>query len=437
MKMAATSADSAARTARLRLVVLGIAVLATVFKLIVAANTFGTNDVHSWISFSEGVRQFGPVGMYGHDYFTLYNHPPLSGRMLVAINWLVDRDVASFIFLVKVPAVLADLVMAWLVFELVRLRRPVVEAAVAGVLVVCSPALAVISGFHGNTDPLFLMFAVLSVYLLVVKRWATAAGVAFALSLSIKIIPVVLVPLLLVLLLRLGLRKVLAFAAGGAVVFALLWIPVMLSKWTEFSRDVLGYNGIWAREWGLNQFAVWADVPSDVTDWLIGPGRFVVLALCSLLPAYIAWRRPVEFSPAALGLALAMFLLLSPAFGMQYLVWPLAALYFVNFWTATLYNAAASTFILFVYSDWNSAPPWDWWEGKATLFRSLDTTLMVITWSVLALAVVAGLFLVRRNRSDDSDSGDAGDESDSEVTTTLPVDDSGADASVLGGNPVR
>jgi uncharacterized membrane protein len=281
------------------------------------------------------------------------------------------------------------------------------------------------------------MFAVLSVYLLVVKRWATAAGVAFALSLSIKIIPVVLVPLLLVLLVRLGLRKVLAFAAGGAVVFALLWIPVMLSKWTEFSRDVLGYNGIWAREWGLNQFAVWADVPTDVTDWLIGPGRFVVLALCSLLPAYIAWRRPVEFSPAAVGLALAMFLLLSPAFGMQYLVWPLAALYFVNFWTATLYNAAASTFILFVYSDWNSAPPWDWWEGKATLFRSLDTTLMVITWSVLAVAVLAGLFLVRRNRSDDSDSGDAGDESDSEVTTTLPVNDGGADASVLGGNPVR
>jgi hypothetical protein len=420
MKMAATSADSPSRTARLRLVVLGIAVLATAFKLWVAAHTFGTNDVHSWYSFAEGVRLFGPVDMYGHPYFSLYNHPPLSGRMLVAINWLVDRDVANFLFLIKVPAVLADLVMAWLVFELVRLRRPVIEATVAAALVVCSPVLVVISGFHGNTDPLFVMFALLSVYLLVVKRWAAAAGVAFALSLSVKLIPIVLVPMLLVILVRLGVRKLLTFTAGGVVVFALLWGPVILNRWTEFSRDVIGYKGIWAREWGLNQFLVWAEAPTGVTEWLIGPGRFVVLALCALLPAYIAWRRPVVFSPAAAGLALAMFLLLSPAFGMQYLVWPLAALYFINFWAATVYNIAASTFALVVYTYWNSAPIGEWWEGKGQLFREQDTVLMVITWSTLAIAMIVGLFLLRRRNSDSRYESDGGDDSDGGETPDTP-----------------
>jgi hypothetical protein len=382
-------------TARPRLTVLGVAVVATAFKLLVAARTFGTNDVHSWLSFSEGVRQYGPADLYGHEFFTLYNHAPLSGRMLVVVNWLVDHQLGTFTFWIRVPAVLADLVVAVLVFELVRLRRPVIEAAFAGVLVVCSPALIAISGFHGNTDPLFVMLALLSVYLLVVKRWAAAAGVAFALSLSVKLIPVVLVPMLAVLLVRLGWRRVLTFAGGGAVVFLLLWLPVVLNRWTEFSRDVLGYTGVWAREWGLNQFAVWADTPMAAIDWFVGPGRFIVLLLSSLLPAIIVWRHPTAFVPAAAGLALAMFLLLSPAFGMQYLVWPLAAAYFVNFWAATAYNLAISAFVLVVYSNWNSAPPWNWWEGVATLFRPVDMALMVITWLTLAAVTVCGLLLIR------------------------------------------
>ncbi|MCA1654931.1 MAG: glycosyltransferase 87 family protein [Pseudonocardiaceae bacterium] len=430
----ASGGGTTSRTARLRLVVLGIAVVATAAKLVVAARTFGTNDVHSWLSFAEGVRRWGPVDMYGHQFFSLYNHPPLSGRLLVAMNWLVDRDLASFVFLVKVPAVLADLVTAVLVFELVRLRRAVVEAAVAGALVVCSPALFVISGFHGNTDPLFVMFAVLGVYLLVVKRWAAVAGVAFALSLSVKLTPIVLVPMLLVLVVRLGWRKLLAFAGGGVVVFALLWLPVVVNRWPEFSRDVLGYQGIWAREWGLNQFAVWANVPTGVTEWLIGPGRFVVLLLAGLLPALVVWRRPPVFAPAAAGLALALFLLLSPAFGMQYLVWPLAAAYFINFWAATVYNLAVSTFMLVVYSYWNSAPPWDWWEGHGMLFRPVDSVLMVISWVTLAVVIVFGLRTLRRRQEFSP--------TDVEIRSRdgVPpsdIESSDEQASVVRANPVR
>jgi dolichyl-phosphate-mannose-protein mannosyltransferase len=401
MAHSALRVPPAGGAARARLVVLGVAVVATAVKLLVAARTFGTNDVHSWLSFGEGVREYGPVDLYGHQFFSLYNHPPLSGRMLVAVNWLVDHDLGTFVFLIKVPAVLADLVTVLLVFELVRLRASTARALLAGVLVACSPALGVVSGFHGNTDSVFVMFVVLSVYLLVVRRWAAVAGAAFALALSVKLTPIVLAPLLLVLVVRLGWRRVLTFTAGGAVVFALLWLPVVLRRWTEFSRDVLGYQGIQAREWGLNQFAVWAHVPAEITHWLIGPGRFVVLLVSGLLPAIIAWRRPSSYAPAAAGLALALFLLLSPAFGMQYLVWPLAVAYFVNFWAATVYNVAVSVFVLVVYSHWNGAPPWDWWEGVATLFRPGDSVLMVISWVALAAVVVAGTLMVRRRDMDE------------------------------------
>jgi Gpi18-like mannosyltransferase len=60
--------------------------------------------------------------------------------------------------------------------------------AVAAVLVGWSPVLFVASGFHGNTDPLFVMFALLSVYLLVVCDRPLAAGLVFAIAVSIKLV---------------------------------------------------------------------------------------------------------------------------------------------------------------------------------------------------------------------------------------------------------
>src|SRR5215831_13212408 len=115
----------------------------TVLKLEIAARTVGTNDVGYWGAFAKAVRDFGPVGIYGHHLSRLpvvYNHGPLAGWLLVAINWILDHHVLSFPFLIRVPACLADFVTAWLVFELVRTVRPPRQAMIAAVLFVCSPA---------------------------------------------------------------------------------------------------------------------------------------------------------------------------------------------------------------------------------------------------------------------------------------------------------
>lgn len=379
---------------RLRLAVFAAAVLAMTAKLLIAANTFGTNDVHYWTEFARGVRDYGPIGIYGHAFEAQFNHPPLSGWMLVVVNWLVDHGVAGFPFLIRVPSSLADLVTAMLIFELVRLRRPDREAAIAAALVVWSPVLLVISGFHGNTDPLFVMLVLLTVYLLVVRQWTAAAGITFAVALSVKLVPIVLVPALAIVLFRLGWRRFIAFVGGGMAVFVLLWIPVLVTRWAEFSQNVLGYPGIWLREWGLVQFAVWLEAPEWAIDMLVGPGRFVVLALAAGLPAILVWRRPAAF-PAAVGLALALFLLLSPAFSMQYLAWPLAGAYLINTWTATAYNLAASVWIVVVYDHWNRARPWDWFEAVGKPFRSEEFVLMVVTWVALAGLAAVGLWLLR------------------------------------------
>ena len=147
---------------------------------------------------------------------------------------------------------------------------------------------------------------------------------------------------------------------------------------------------IW-RTWGLPQFLTWASAPEGWIDGLAGPGRFVVLVFCSVVPAVLVWRRPTSFVPAV-GLSLVLFLLLSPAFGMQYLSWSLAAAYLVGTIPATAYNLAASVFVLNVYSRWSGGgAPWDWYEGVAKFPDTWALRLMVVSWLALAWVAVAGL----------------------------------------------
>lgn len=402
-----TTAPGGRRWARLspagaaRAVVLAVGAVTTVLKLLIAANTFGTNDVRYWLIFTDAVREHGPIGIYGADLGrALYNHPPLTSYLLEVINWLVARGVGDVPFLIRVPASLADVVTAVVVFELVRQwRGRLVEATAAGLLVACSPVLFVISGFHGNTDPVFVMFTLLSVYLLAGRRSSLAAalaGVSYAAAVSVKLVPVMLLPVLLFAALRSGRRRALAFLAASGAFMVVAWAPVALTRWREFSEDVLGYQGIAVREWGLVRFAQWLELPVGVTDFLVGPGRFVVLLLCAALPVLFLWRRPDALGPAV-GLALALFLLLSPAFGMQYLVWPLAAAYLVNFWAATVYNVVAGGFVVVAYDRWNSAYPWNWNVAQAVPFDSPRPFFMaVVTWQALAAVVVTGLLLLRR-----------------------------------------
>src|SRR4051812_44315987 len=137
------------RVAQMRLLVFGVVLAATVVKLILAATTQGTNDVFNWAQFAQGVRQYGPIDIYGHRFlvgthlFPVYNHPPLMGWMLVLFNKLDDLGI-PFRFMIRVPATLADIVTTLLVFELVRSRRSLLEATIAGVTVAASPALIIV-----------------------------------------------------------------------------------------------------------------------------------------------------------------------------------------------------------------------------------------------------------------------------------------------------
>jgi hypothetical protein len=350
------------RPARARATVLLIALLFLVSKLVIAAMTYGTNDVSYWIDFARGVGLKGPVGVYGIDFrHAVYNHPPLVGYFLGAANALTNIGI-PINFTIRAVSSTADVASAVLVFELLRTRRSLTVATLSGILVAASPVLFLVSGFHGNTDPIFAMLVLLSCFLLVNKRMDLIGGGVLALALGIKLVPVVVLPTLFVYLLRRDRRGLVRAVVGFTAVFLVSWGPALLQEWQPLMQNVIGYSGISRRQWGLVQLGNWA-TNQDMINFLTGPGKMLSVAACALLPAALLWRRSDRVLEA-LGLSLVGLLVLSPAFGVQYLVWALAAAFLVDFWGAIAYNILGGLLLFNIYDDWSDGIPWGVANGE-------------------------------------------------------------------------
>lgn len=382
--------------------------VATVGKLALAARTFGTEDVARWRAFAGGVAHAGPVGVYRlhfravplfprhhhHHHYWLYNHPPLIGYMLLVVNAATQRGV-SFPLAIRIPAISADVVTSFLVLELLRTRRSLPEAFAAATLVALSPILLVISGYHGNTDPVFIMLSLLSVYLLVDRRAPGLAGLSIAIALSVKIVPVIIVPTLLVFAIRTGRRVASRFVVSAAAFVGLTWTPVVTQVWQPFRHDVLGYGGTGRPRWGLAKLASIIGHPSWVTNHGT-TDRYVTVFIVTVLPAALALWRPWLVVEAS-ALALVGLLLLSPAFAMQYLVWAAVPAYLLSFVGATAFNLFGGFLLIEIYNRASGGFPW-YHIKLLDNITSAEQIALLGVWMTLAVVMVAGISRIIRTR---------------------------------------
>jgi 4-amino-4-deoxy-L-arabinose transferase-like glycosyltransferase len=369
--------------------VLAIAVVGVAFRLFVAATTYGTYDVHHWTDFIGGAMRGGPLGIYEIDYAnSYYNHGPLTSWILVGLGEL-HRAGLPIPFLVRLLPSLADGLTTVLVFLLLRPIRGDRTALIASAVFAFAPVTIIVSGFHGNTDPILMALVLLAAWSLRSSNRGWPAGVAFGLAVSVKVVPIVGLPLLLVWAGRRGRATLGRFVAGGFVVFLALWVPVLATHGQRFVSHVLLYSGVDLRQWGFSQAEMWAGIPeSTVIAW--GDHlRFPLVVLVAAVPAVLASRRD---DVGLIGLPFCAFLLLSPAFSMQYLVWAAApALLLTACRYSVAFVASASLFALTAYSVWNEAPPWAWHESVSSIQPPGALYLMVITWLLLARVCWWGL----------------------------------------------
>lgn len=372
------------------------ALFAAGIKMVIAYCTIGTNDVVSFYFFGKSLIDHGLEETY--KSMISFNHPPLTAYYLRAIFYLqrlpwFQENQISFPFLLRLPGIVADLVV---VFLLVRIRKQESQFQVPAwvlVLFALSPLSIMVSGFHGNTDPVMVMLLAFSVYYCL-RNQPAFCGLFLALSSQVKIIPLLFLPIILCFWIQR--RALFRFAIPFAAASATLWSEPLLKFPLLFAKNVFSYSSYWGI-WGISYLLRLTGRPEfnrvsffdlgSVQNLVVTTCKFVIIAAVLLL----AWRRRQMDGRglwASVTYAWVIFFVFSPGVCTQYLIW-LAP--FVLFLSPTFYCyllASSSAFAFVFYDTISQGLPW--YVGISTNYLNKLWT----PWSLLPWLVLAGGLIV-------------------------------------------
>jgi hypothetical protein len=317
--------------------------IATLVKLVLAVATIGTNDVVTWRAFADNAMLCGRCAyQFPGPYGDPFNHPPFIIHFLTLIG---RSSVVWFPFWIRLPAILADIGTVLLVTRLIpRISTRLI------VLLALNPVSILISGFHGNTDPLMIFFIVLAVYLLKTSRlnWAAAA---FGMAINIKIVPLLLVPAILAYIWsRKSARGVLLFVSIAAVVVLALSMPYILSNPLAIFKSTLGYRGLYGR-WGISLILEGFPISKVGHEIAYRFLQLLVIAVTLALAVYLN-RRKFDLI-YQIGLIFFLLFLLTPAHALQYLAWPVPFILALGFWWSLAYYTSAGLYLFLTYNLWS------------------------------------------------------------------------------------
>jgi hypothetical protein len=337
--------------------------VALAIGLMLASSTYGTNDILFFKSYAVKVSNSGVADLYreGAPLFEFHTdlsermaHPPGVIHIWQATLWVEKHTGIPFRTWFRILTVLAHLLTAAALYRILGAR-----AATAFVL---CPAAIMVAGFHGNSDPivvLFLIWAVLGVE----EGWRPwLTGLLFAAACSVKVWPLFLIPAFCLQLANWRQRMTfLTAGAAGALVFG---APYTFQFPMLIAQKVFGYRstGGW---WGLSGMV------AGYTDF----GTALVFAAVLVATVYLHRLGPRFYEVA--GGAIAVFLVFTPGFGVQYLAW-LLPFCFVLGWRFVAGFYAGSTALLFAaYTHWSGGIPWYF----ADLLRPGEAQSLVVNYT--------------------------------------------------------
>jgi 4-amino-4-deoxy-L-arabinose transferase-like glycosyltransferase len=346
-------------------VLLAIGALGIAARLYVVHVSTGCNDMQTWESFGRDAHRFG-LG-YLYDNVPGFNHPPVMGWMVGFFMKIALSTGVRFEALFKAPAVLADVLSASLIYRSWQLTRPR-HAALAFALFCWSVPSILVTAFHGNTDSICTSFCLLAA-LLVDRARPMLGGLALGAAMNVKLIPIMLVPLLASS--AGGPKRVVRFLIGLSA-GALPFLPMLVRHWKGFYAHALMYRSNY-EEWGITAVLGELSSASNIGHfarqldlfWIDQGARPILLVVCTVA-AINAWKR--RWSARRLtAFGFATFLSLTPGFGVQYLVYPIPALFSVSVKNGLLYSAAAGIYAFMLY--------YTSWDGSHPFFETIPMTL--------------------------------------------------------------
>lgn len=307
-----------------RTLVLLLLGLATGVKILWALNSVGSCDVILFRAFGKAMVSRGLTQLYiGTPTF---NHTPLTGWLVKELYLATGPDGLKFAAILRFGSILADI---GLVLGLLQVRKLTGKPPWwALCLFAVSPVSIMVSGFHGNIDPIMVMLLFFAAMAVLTDR-PMLCGVLFAAACNIKIVPVLVAPVFIFYWVARGWRPAVRFmGSSGALMLAgaswgLIHCPA------AFLKNVFGYGSYWG-EWGitywLRETGMKGFETMDFTGLSVAQNRVVlvlkVVTLAGVLA--LAWRRRklggMEFF-TTLGAAFTWIFVFAPGAAVQYMVW--------------------------------------------------------------------------------------------------------------------
>lgn len=370
-----------------------LVIAAFVARLVLSGISLGSNDYQIWTNFGFDALKSGLIQPYS-DYQGDLNHPPIPLAWAAGARWLSNHTGLTFSFVFRLAPIAADAVCCVLLFKIWSRRTGSCSWGWVGAAVYAWSLGAIFDGaYHCNTDNICAMFTLLSAYLVASGSRYVWAGAALGAAINVKIVPVLIVPVFFATCPD-G-RSFLRFLLGlsvGAIPFVIMTIlsPVFLS-------NLLGYKS-YIQDWGIMIFLNYGHYPSHMAprvkilqDWYYDLGRYFML-LVSAVVAFLVWRLRRWDAFEAGALAWCVFLMLTPGWGMQYVIYALPLLAAVSLRYALSYGFLAGLYLVAFY--------WVKWTGKLPLesvFFTYDPHIFfplpigVLAWGVLGSFFVSTL----------------------------------------------
>ncbi len=293
-----------------------------------------------------------------------------------------------FVVLIKIPGVLADLGIVWLIYRTGRARGWSDARTMAwGLLYALNPVAILVSAYHGQFDALPVFLLLLAWYVWSVYGHEMRSAVVLGLAILSKTWPIALLPIML---LRLrGVRRRLIYG-GLAVMVPVLatvfYIWLFQSNPRPMLRRALTHSGVPGYYGYSALLAVFfGDAPwyEGVFDGLVANVRWVLVGV-GLLSVWLTRRESVL---DALTTVLVTIFVLTAGMGIQWFVWlvPVALLAGDVRWLGRYTWGGVCFLVVQLYGL--HMYPWlyEWFsrETADSLFRlgSLPAWLVVVAWA--------------------------------------------------------
>jgi hypothetical protein len=378
--------------------------IAFVFKLLLAAYTLGTNDLFYWKMFLNVSREYGGIVLY--QKLSWWNHPPMMVHVINLIGFIESIFKINFNFLFRFLPVVADIGTFLVVYKILKVNDKLYLPKL--LLLALAPASIMISGFHGNTDPIMIFFVILSVYLLDISeielfnllpskihKFLLAyeinnyhlAGVAMGLAINVKIVPIILAPSIFFYLKNNKHRVEYLVSAVSIVVLTSL--PYIFQDPIQVFKSTFGYSSFYGN-WGLGRvFLFYFPYEHWVNNFFSNNGKFVVFGLIILVSLWMnLFGKKINIF-YQVGLIFYLFMVLTPGFSVQYLAWLTPWVVVLGWELVTILYLTAGIFLFLVYTWWGGGLPWNLSSADTGDWTGIIINYELLCWGSLIVVLLA------------------------------------------------